>query len=320
MSPRRGPDPLEVVGVSVHFGGLQALDKVSIRVGRGEIVGLIGPNGAGKTTLMDAISGYVRLKGGGSIKVFGQEVAGLPPELRVYAGLGRSYQDARLFPGLSVEEALLVAIERHAPTRLLPALLRRKGALRAEAAKREWLEEIIATSGLESFRYKFIRELSTGTRRVVDVVSILAQGPKLLLLDEPSAGVAQAETEALAPLLRRIKSQLECAILIVEHDMPLVSHLSDRMYALEAGEVIAEGSPKAVLSDPKVVASYLGTDVEAITRSGRRAPKRGKTKAKARRATRKSGGRKKPNGKKTRSRATGKPSPTAAVAGVGSST
>ena len=260
--------PLVVRDVSVRFGGLQALSDVSVTVGPDEIVGLIGSNGAGKTTLMECISGFVRPEAGSSITAFGVELVGLAPELRPYGHVGRSFQDARLFPGLTVEETLLVAVERHIPTRVLSAILQLPSARRSERAKRVWVDELIETTGLSAYREKLIGELSTGTRRVCDLAMILASQPKLLLLDEPTAGLAQRETEAFGPLMRRVQSQLGCAILIIEHDMPLIMSLSDRVYAMEAGRVIAAGDPATVRSDPRVIASYLGTDEAAIARSG----------------------------------------------------
>jgi ABC-type branched-subunit amino acid transport system ATPase component len=194
--------------------------------------------------------------------------------MRPVLDVGRSYQSARLFPGLTVTESLLVAVERHNPTNVLSAVLGLSSARVAEAAKRERVDELIAATGLGVYREKLVGELSTGTRRVVDLASILAQQPKLLLLDEPTAGLAQRETEAFGPLIGRVKEQLGCAVLIIEHDMVLIGELCDRVYALESGRVIAEGPPDVVRNDPKVVASYLGTDEAAINRSGAIAPKR----------------------------------------------
>jgi ABC-type branched-subunit amino acid transport system ATPase component len=261
--------PLVVEGVGVSFGGLRALAGVDLVVDEGEVVGLIGGNGAGKTTLMDCISGYVR-PDDGSIRAMGVELTGLAPADRPYIGVGRSYQDARLFPGLTVQETLLVMHERHHPTGLLAAVLGLASGRRAEQTKREQVERLIVTMGLGPYRDKLVGELSTGTRRVVDLASILAQQPRLLLLDEPTAGLAQRETEAFGPLLRRVRDQLDCAVLLIEHDMVLIAEVSDRVYALESGRVIAQGEPSSVLAHPAVVAGYLGTDEDAIRRSGSR--------------------------------------------------
>ncbi|MCW2665109.1 MAG: transporter related [Frankiales bacterium] len=257
-------DALQVDALEVRFGGVRAVDGVHLTVGPQETVGLIGTNGAGKTTLMDCVSGYC-LPSGGTLRLFGTEVSRTPPELRPYLGLGRSFQDARLFPAMTVTETLLVAVERHLPTGLLAGLLGLGS--RQERAKREAVGELVEMTGLTRYADTRTGELSTGTRRVVDLTCILAQRPRLLLLDEPTAGVAQRETEAFGPLLRRIKAQLGCAVLLIEHDMPLITNLSDRIYAMESGRVIAEGPPDVVMRDPRVVASYLGTTEEAINRS-----------------------------------------------------
>lgn len=286
--PRPGRDdvPLVAEDVSVRFGGVQALDGVSLRVGRGEIVGLIGGNGAGKTTLMDCVSGYVDPEPGGSLRVFGHEVVGLPPDVRPYLHMGRSYQGARLFPGLTVTETLLVAVERHDRSGVLPSILNLGSARRAERAKGEQADRLIATLGLEDYRDTLVSELSTGTRRVVDIAAILAQGPKLLLLDEPTAGLAQREAEAFRPMLRRVQDELGCSILLIEHDIMLIGELCDRVYALESGRILAEGSPESVRSDERVIASYLGTDQEAIRRSGARSAARSSPEGDGRRAAR----------------------------------
>lgn len=260
--------PLVATDVAVQFGGLRALAGVSLEVHPGETVGLIGGNGAGKTTFMDCVSGYVRPEPGSSIVSFGTELLGLSPELRAYNHLGRSYQNATLFAGLTVTEALLVAVERHQPSNLLGALLNLRGARKLEQAKRDRVRELLGTMGLERYRDTLIRQLSTGTRRIVDIASILAQSPRLLLLDEPTGGLAQRETEAFAPLLQRVRDRLGCAVLIIEHDIVLISSVCNRVYAMESGRVIAEGDPVSIRRDPKVVASYLGTDEAAIRRSG----------------------------------------------------
>lgn len=269
------PLPLVLDGLTVRFGGVQAVDAVSLEVRPGETVGLIGSNGAGKTTLMDCVSGYVRPTSG-TVTLFGTDVTRLAPELRPYVGLGRSFQDARLYPGLTVLETLMVALERHAPTGLLAGLFGLAGA--AERAKREAAYELVEMMGLDAYAEKRAGELSTGTRRIVDLACIVAQEPMLLLLDEPTAGIAQRETEAFGPLLQRLKESLGFAVLLIEHDMPLVTSLADRLYAMESGRVIAEGRPRDVVNDPRVVASYLGTTEAAIQRSGRvprpRAPRK----------------------------------------------
>ena len=263
---------LDARNVAVRFGGLQALKGIDVQVAPEEVVGLIGGNGAGKTTFMDCVSGYVQPEGGASIEAFGEQLVGLPPELRPFLDVGRSYQSARLFPGLTVTETLLVAVERHEPTGVLAAMLGLASAQRAERAKLELVDQLIDACGLQTYAEKLVGELSTGTRRVVDLASIMAQRPRLLLLDEPTAGLAQRETEAFGPLIKRVQQQLGCAVLVIEHDIVLMGSLCDRLYALESGAVLASGPTADVLDDPRVIASYLGTDETAIRRSGTRAP------------------------------------------------
>jgi branched-chain amino acid transport system ATP-binding protein len=269
------PDDAKVV-LSCHeivkrFGGITAVDHVDLQVRQGEILGLIGHNGAGKTTLMDCISGFLSLDGG-RIVLRGVDVTDWAPNLRAKGAMGRSFQDAMLFPSLTVAETISVAYERHLASRdMFAAALQLPASYESELAVAAVVDELIDLMGLEAYRQKLTGELSTGTRRIVDLACILAQDPKVLMLDEPSGGVAQKETEALGPLLNRIAQRTGCSILIIEHDMPLLSGLCDRLVALELGAVIAEGTPAEVLAHPAVIASYLGTDEKAIARSGARA-------------------------------------------------
>jgi branched-chain amino acid transport system ATP-binding protein len=260
---------LECHGLAKRFGGVTAVDDVDLVVQPHEIVGLIGHNGAGKTTLFDIISGFLTPESG-RIYIAGEEVTGTPPHRRAVAGLGRSFQEARLYPTLSVAETITVALEQHLASREpFAAALRLPASTDAEAAAAALVDELIEQLGLTSYRERPIGELSTGTRRIVELACVMAQRPAVLLLDEPSGGVAQAETEALGPLLRQVARDTDCALLIVEHDMTLISGLCDRLVALELGAIIAEGDPPSVLRDPRVIASYLGTDETAVHRSGR---------------------------------------------------
>jgi ABC-type branched-subunit amino acid transport system ATPase component/ABC-type branched-subunit amino acid transport system permease subunit len=259
--------PLVTTAVGLSFGGLRALDDVSVRVEPGEIVGLIGPNGAGKTTLLNAVSGALRADKG-SIEVFGEEVVDLPAEYRAAFGVARSFQNARLFPGLTVTETVQVALAGRNRVGFVSSAVGAPWARALNRGSRREALELLERLNLTPWADALTSDLSTGTRRICDLAAQVASRPRLLLLDEPTAGVAQRECEMFPPLLRRIRDELDCAILLVEHDMPMLMSLCDRVYAMEAGRVIAEGTPAEVRADPLVVASYLGTDETAINRSG----------------------------------------------------
>jgi len=257
---------LSVRDVSVRFGGNQAVDHVSLDVRRGEVVGLIGTNGAGKSTLMNAIGGFVPASG--SVHVLGRDVTALPAYRRHRVGLGRGFQAARLYPALTVRETIMVALEARERSWLVPSMTGVPPSPGAERRKREEAEDLVAFLGLGRYADEFVANLSTGTRRIVELATLLAVDARVLLLDEPTGGVAQREAEAFGPLIVRIQRELDAAMLVIEHDMPLIMGISDRVYCLEAGTVIAEGSPGEIRHDPRVVASYLGTDERAIQRSG----------------------------------------------------
>jgi branched-chain amino acid transport system ATP-binding protein len=265
------PTVLEVRNVSRRFGGVRALDGVGFDLHSGEILGFIGPNGAGKTTLFDVISGFTPADSGSICLVArgeGNELQGLPTHLRSWRGLGRSFQDGRIFPGLTVNEALAVAFEQHVEVRdPLAAALHLPAVDDSEAEVRRRVDDLIELFGLGAYRDKFVRELSTGTRRVVDLAGVFAQDPAVVLLDEPSSGIAQREAEALGPLLLRVRDELGASLLVIEHDLPLLTSISDRMIALDLGRVVVDGPPADVIAHPAVVASYLGTDDAAISRS-----------------------------------------------------
>lgn len=254
--------------VAVAFGGVQAVDSVSLRVARGEVVGLIGTNGAGKSTLLNAVGGY--LPAGGTIEVLGRDVSRLPAHRRARVGLGRTFQAARLFGELTVRETIMVALEGRQRSSFTAAAVCWPTSGRDERRKAAEASDIIDFLGLGGFAENTIAELSTGTRRIVELAALVALDAKVLCLDEPTAGVAQRESEAFGPLLLAIREELDASLLVVEHDMPMIMSLSDRVYCLEAGRVIAEGPPDQVRENPLVVASYLGTDPRAIARSGTR--------------------------------------------------
>ena len=257
-----GREPVLVADdVVVRFGGLRALDGASTAVHEGEIVGLIGPNGAGKTTLMDCISGLRRYDGG-SIRFRGVDLGEVGAASRAGLGIGRTLQNVRLFPYLSVVDNVCVARHRHQRTDPADDLLRLPGARRSERVVRAHAEELVDLIGMGAFAEKFASELSYGTLRLLELACMLALEPSVLLLDEPASGISQAETENLGPLLRRIKAATGATILMIEHDMPLIMGLSDHVYCLAAGAVLKEGTPAEVQADERVIEAYLGTPAE----------------------------------------------------------
>ena len=264
---------LAVSGVRTSYGGVVAVDDVSLSLDEAEVMGVIGPNGAGKTTLFDVISGFQRAERG-SISLFGADVTGLSPSARAKLGLQRSFQNVRLFPSLTVRDNIAVALEtKLASSSAALAALWLPQARRSEAKAHQRVDMLIELMGLEEHEDKVMSEVSTGTRRIVDIACQLAARPRVLLLDEPSSGLAQTETEALGPIIARISKDLDCAVLIVEHDIPLVSSVSGSLLALDLGRVIAAGAPDDVLSSPLVRDAYFGgASEEVIQRSGQRQP------------------------------------------------
>jgi branched-chain amino acid transport system ATP-binding protein len=277
---------LETHELSLAYGGIRAVNEVTLSVREGEILGIIGPNGAGKTSLFDLISGFATPVSG-RLVLDGRDVTTLGPDERARLGLGRSFQDARLWPSMTVWQAIATALERHVRTPdPIAAALGSPATKTSEQQTARRVDELIDLMGLGAYENKFISELSTGTRRVVDLACTLAHEPKVVLFDEPSSGIAQKETEALGPLLMDIRDKTGTALIVIEHDMPLVTGVSDRMVALDLGVVIATGTPKEVIGNAAVIESYLGGNIATIQRSGKSA-----TPAKRERATpkRKSG-------------------------------
>lgn len=243
--------------ITVHFGGITALDDVVVSIHKGEIVGLLGPNGAGKTTLFQAIGGFLQ-PDSGSVLLDGREIQHLLPYERVAAGIGRSFQQVRLFPTLTVYEVLLVAQHRQLSSGPFAAMFRSRASRRDEKLARERVDAILELIDLSPWLDAYSTELSHGTARLVELAAVLSLNPRVVLLDEPSSGVQQKEVEQMGPLLKRIRGETRCAIFVIEHDMNLLFGISDRVYALDFGRVIAEGAPGEIAHDEKVLESYLG--------------------------------------------------------------
>jgi ABC-type branched-subunit amino acid transport system ATPase component len=259
VSPREAFFAVE--SVSLSFGGLKVLDDVTFEVQQGEIVGLIGPNGAGKTTLFDVISG-AHPRASGHVWFKGVDLLQRKPYERAWLGLGRTFQTAKLFPGQTIEDCVRTAAHRRLGSSSLAALggslLRTPGARAKEREAEERAAAAIDRLGLGDYRNKLASELSYGTLRLTELACVLALEPELVVLDEPSSGIAQKETEALGPLLQELRGELGATFLLIEHDMPLIMGISDRIVALAAGAVLAVGTPQEVTAEPSVVEAYLG--------------------------------------------------------------
>jgi ABC-type branched-subunit amino acid transport system ATPase component len=251
--------------LTVAFSGLVAVDEVNFRAFPNEVVGLIGANGAGKSTLLNAIGGFAPARG--RVQLLGRDVTNLHAHQRARRGLGRTFQAARLFPELSVREVVELALEARGATSFWSTVLFLPRSGRLERRRRVEAAELIDFLGLGRYADRVVAELSTGTRRIVELAALLAVAPRVICLDEPTAGVAQKEAEAFGPLIKRLQAELDATLVVVEHDLPMILGISDRLYCLEAGRVIAEGAPAEVRANPLVIASYLGTDERAILRS-----------------------------------------------------
>lgn len=255
--PEFGGSVLSVDNVTVRFGGLVAVDDAKLEVTKGNIVGLIGPNGAGKTTLFNAISGFVPMESG-TIRYFGEPIHQLPPHERVRLGIGRTFQLIGLAMNLSVLENLLLAQHSVAGYGTWEALLH---VGRTEGVEKELIErsmEAIEALGFERFTHTPVRNLSHGQKRLVELGCALVTAPDLLMLDEPSAGMAPGAVENLALRLRDVRDELGRTVLLIEHNIPLVLDVCDYLYVLNFGKVLAQGSTEEIAAHPEVIAAYFG--------------------------------------------------------------
>ena len=256
--------------LSLSFGGLQALAKLDLEVGDTEIVSLIGPNGAGKSTVFNVITG-IYSPGSGEVRFAGESIAGLPQHIIARRGVARTFQSLRLFPNMSVLENVMAAT--YGATKATPAesILRLPRARREEREVRALAEEVLSFFGQRLAGYRWEQpaySLSYANRRRLEIARALATRPRLLLLDEPAAGMNPAETHEITELIARLRDERDLAILVIEHDMHVVAGCSDRVVALDHGVKIAEGGFDAVANHPAVIEAYLGRDPEALTEQG----------------------------------------------------
>ena len=246
-----------VENLGIHFGGVVAVDNVSFEVKRGEVFTIIGPNGAGKTTIFNLI-GLIYAASSGKIFFEDRELTGFSPHQVAELGIARTFQNIELFEHATVLQNLLIGRHRHRATALWQELLFTPAVRRAEIAAREAVEQVIDFLELAKYRDSLVAGLPYGVRKVVELGRALATEPRLLLLDEPSSGLNPEETDDMAFWIEDIKRHLGVTVLMVEHDMNLVSRVSDRVLALNMGAAIAEGAPAEVQAHPAVIEAYLG--------------------------------------------------------------
>jgi len=243
--------------ISIQFGGVKAVTNVSFEVQKGEVFTIIGPNGAGKTTIFNLIS-LIYPPTSGRITFEGREITGMTPHLVANLGIARTFQNIELFEHATVLQNLLIGRHNHARTSLWQEMLFLSSVRRAELEHREAAEKVIDFLDLAHYRDSMVAGLPYGVRKVVELARALCIGPKLLLLDEPSSGLNPEETDDMAFWIEDIKKDLGVTVLMVEHDMSLVSRVSDRVLALAQGEMLSIGTSREVQSDPKVIEAYLG--------------------------------------------------------------
>jgi branched-chain amino acid transport system ATP-binding protein len=249
---------LEVRGVTVRFGGVFALRSVDLALADGEIRGLIGPNGAGKTTLFDCIAGINR-PSEGSVHFLGADITDRPAVWRSRHGMRRTFQRQQVFGWLSVEDNVLAALEwRGGGGGTIADLIRMPARRRREVERRKRVEAVLEMCGLVDVRHRHASSLPIGQARLLEMARAIADEPRLLLLDEPTSGLAEQETERLGELVRSLRTETGCSVLLVEHDVAFVMGHCDRISVLDLGEVLAEGTPEEIAADATVRTAYLG--------------------------------------------------------------
>jgi branched-chain amino acid transport system ATP-binding protein len=253
------PPAVEVSGLTRHFGGVTAVDGVSFAVGRGEVFGLIGPNGAGKTTLFNLVTGITRASSG-TLRHDGVDITAARPHQVARRGIARTFQNIRLFTELSALENVMIGRHCHTRSGLFSGVLGLGKAAAEERAVRNRARELLDLMGLAGQEHVKARNLPYGDQRRLEIARALAIEPQVLLLDEPAAGMNPAEKTALTDFMRRLRADFDLTMLLIEHSVPLVMGLCDRIAVLDFGRLIALGDPETVRRDPAVVEAYLGEE------------------------------------------------------------
>lgn len=262
---------LEVQGLTRHFGGIKALDGVDFRLGQGELAGIIGPNGSGKTTLFNVITGIYR-PDNGSVLMGEEDITGLPAHQVTRRGIARTFQNIRLFRDLSVMDNVRIAHHRHIRYGPADVLLRTCAFYREERRTQEQMEEFLSIFSLQDRGKELAKNLPYGDQRKVEIARALASHPKVLLLDEPAAGMNPSEVGTLMEFILRVRERFSLTVLLIEHQMRLVMGICERLIVMDFGQVIARGLPSEIRRDQTVIEAYLGTAIEGTLRnkSGKR--------------------------------------------------
>jgi len=258
---------LEIKNLSMNFGGLRALNHLDLNVVEGEIAAVIGPNGAGKTTFFNCITGIYNPTGG-EILISPPEkkckkINGLKPNLITKKGMARTFQNIRLFSNMTVLENVMIGRHCRTSSGIVSAILRRKSTIKEEKDVVDFSYNILKKTGISHFVNEFAKNLPYGAQRRLEIARAMATEPFLLLLDEPAAGMNPQETRELDELITRLRDENNISILMIEHDMKLVMSLSDRIFVMDYGRKIAQGTPSDIINNPVVIKAYLGEDIDA---------------------------------------------------------